>query len=160
MYVKYGQFALAGYFSATYNLTYAIASYLNEKVSQKFDMSVFACICCLINGAAAIALPFANYTALYFTLIGIIGFCYPFFSIFILERLLSKSRILGISNRAIFMRDNASVMGKFYGLLFGLTGMFIPMFIAIGAALATCAPSIYENEESTRRYLINYLEGE
>ena len=160
MYVKYGQFALAGYFSATYNLTYAIASYLNEKVSQKFDMSVFACIWCLINGAAAIALPFANYTALYFTLIGIIGFCYPFFSIFILERLLSKSRILGISNRAIFMRDNASVMGKFYGLLFGLTGMFIPMFIAIGAALATCAPSIYENEESTRRYLINYLEGE
>lgn len=159
MYVKHGQFALAGYLSATYNLTYAIASYANEKLSAKFDMSIFACICCFINGACAIALPFANYTVLHFILIGTIGFCYPFFSIFILDRLLSKSRILGISNRAIFMRDNASVAGKFYGLLFGLFG-FIPAFIAIGAALMTCSPSIYENEEATRKYLINYLEGD
>ena len=159
MYVKYGQFAIAGYISATYNLTYAISSYLNGYLAQKFDLSIFACICSLVNGICVALLPFVNNMLLYFVLIGVIGFCYPYYSIFVLDRLLSKSRILGISNQALFVRENASVMGKFSGLLFGLFGSLVPIFLAIGAALTANAPAMYENEETTRKYLINYLEG-
>ena len=159
MYVQHGQFALAGYLSATYNLAYAVSSYLNGYLAQKFDLSIFACICCLINGVAVVALPFVGHIIAQFSLIGLIGLCYPYYSIFILDRLLSKSRILGISNRAIFMRENASITGKAWGLLVGLFGAFIPIFCMMGAALIACSPAIYENEESTRKYVIGYLEG-
>ncbi len=159
MFVEYGQFALAGYFSAVYNGTYAIASYVNGYLANRFDMTLFACVGVAINGVCCILLPFAGNLVLWFILIGLIGFCYPFYSIFVLDRMLTKSRILGVSNNAIFIRDNATVLGKMWGLVFGLFGSFIPIFIAMGGALIACSPTIYENEEITRENMINYLEG-
>lgn len=160
MYVKHGQFAIAGYLSASYNFAYALSSYAVGYISAKYDTTILSSICMVINGIMVIILPFVNSIAWIFVIYIIIGISYPPYSVFILDRLLAKARILGISNRSIFARENSACVSKLYCLLFALFGTLIPAFIAMGLGLFSCSAAMPENEETTRKALVNYLEGE
>lgn len=160
VYIKMGQFAMAGYFNAVYNGAYAIGSYVVGFVSAKHDTTIFASICLFINAACATIVPFINNLIVVYVLFGVIGVLYPFYSLFLIERMLAKSRILGISNRAIFAREDASALGKACCLIFALFGTVVPAFIAMGVGLATCGGILPKNEETTRKSLVKYLEGD
>lgn len=159
MYVKTGQFAFAGYFSAIYNSTYAISSYINGWISSKHDTTILAAICLMINACCVVAVSLVGNVWVQFALFGVIGFAYPYYSLFLIERLLSKTRILGVSNKAIFTRDDVSVLGKVSCLSVSLFGFLIPTFSVLGTALFGAGILLPVNEENTRKTLINYLEG-
>lgn len=158
-YVKTGQFALAGYFSATYNSAYAIASYVNGWLSSKHDTTVLASLCLIVNAISVVAVSLVDNTIVQLVLFGVIGFAYPFYSLFLIERMLAKTRILGVSNNAIFVRDDASVLGKASCLSVSLFGFLVPTFAILGTALFGAGIFLPINEEQTRKSLINYLEG-
>ena len=159
VYVNLGQFAVAGYLNAVYNGAFALGSYLVTLVSAKHDTTVFSAICLIINGICAAITPFINNIIVTYVLFGIIGVLYPFYSLFLIERMLAKTRILGVSNRAIFARDDGTALGKSFCLIFALFGTVVPAFIAMGVGLAACGAFLPANEEKTRKKLVNYLEG-
>lgn len=160
IYVKLGQFAAAGYFNAVYNATFAVSSYLVGYVSAKIDTTILSSVCFIINGICSAIVPFFNNLIVVYVLFGIIGFCYPFYSLFLIERMLAKTRILGVSNRAIFIRENASAMGKAFVLIFALFGTLIPAFIVMGSGLVTAGGLLNASEEHSRKTLVHYLEDD
>lgn len=159
VYVNLGQFAVAGYLNAVFNGAYAVGSYLVTIVSAKHDTTIFSAVCLVINGILAAITPFISNMIVVYVIFGVIGILYPFYSLFLIERLLAKTRILGISNRAIFARDDATALGKSFCLIFALFGTVVPAFIAMGAGLAACGVFLPSNEEKTRKMMVNYLEG-
>ena len=159
MYVKTGQFAWAGYFSALYNAAFAVGSYINGFLTAKFDTTKLAAASLIINGISVVVVACASSTIVQLIMFGIIGFVYPYYSLFLLERMLSKTRILGVSNRAIFMRDDATQLGRATCLIVALFGFIIPTFTVMGTALVSCGLFAPVNEEQTRKTMIDYLEG-
>lgn len=159
VYTQLGQFAIAGYVNAVYNGTYAIGSYLVGIVSQKWDTTILATVCFIVNGICTAITPFVNNMVVVYILFGVIGLAYPFYSLFLIERMLAKTRILGVSNRAIFARDDATALGKSCCLIFALFGTLVPAFVVMGVALVGCGTFLPSNEEKTRKMLVNYLEG-
>ncbi|MBR2468486.1 MAG: hypothetical protein IKB42_05550 [Clostridia bacterium] len=159
MYVKTGQFAWAGYFSALYNAAFAVGSYINGFLTARFDTTKLAAASLIINGISVVVVACASSTIVQLIMFGIIGFVYPYYSLFLLERMLSKTRILGVSNRAIFMRDDATQLGRATCLIVALFGFIIPTFTVMGTALVSCGLFAPVNEEQTRKTMIDYLEG-
>lgn len=158
IYVKTGQFLYAGYFSAIYNGTYAIASYVVGYVSSKIDTTILSAVFMCVNAVSVVLSVVIEITWVQMLLFGIIGFVYPFFSVFLMERMLAKTRILGISNRAILLRDNATVLGKMSVMVPALFAPLISSFIVMGVALAGGGVYLPFSEETSRKALVNYLE--
>ena len=89
---------------------------------------------------------------------GIIGILYPFVSIFVLQRMLSKTRIVGCSNSALIIREEACVVAYSAGYAMGFVS--IPaIFILMGIALIASAGIIPASEEITRKNLVDYLQN-
>lgn len=159
VYTQLGQFAVAGYVNAVYNGTYAVGSYLVGIVAKKWDTTIISAVCFCVNGICAAITPFVTNMVVVYILFGLIGLLYPFYSLFLIERMLAKTRILGVSNQAIFARDDATALGKSFCLIFALFGTVVPAFIAMGAGLVGCGIFLPANEEKTRKMLVNHLEG-
>lgn len=160
IYVKTGQFIYAGYFSAIYNAMYAVSSYVVGFISAKHDTTILSSICMGINAISVIVVTYIPIVWVQMILFGIIGFAYPFYSLFIIERMLAKTRILGVSNRAILLRDKMSVLGKASVISPSLFVPLVPSFIVMGIALAICGVYLPFGEEHSRKSLINYLEDD
>lgn len=158
IYVKTGQFLYAGYFSAIYNGTFGIASYFVGYVSSKMDTTILSAVFMCVNAISIVLSVVIEITWVQMLLFGVIGFTYPFFSVFLLERMLAKTRILGVSNRAILLRDNVSVLGKMTVMIPALFGPLLLSFIAMGVALTGGGIYLPFSEETSRKTLVNYLE--
>lgn len=157
-FVKYGEFAMAGYFSAAYHLAYALGSYIVSLVGDKFDTTIISAVFLCVNGVCAAILPFVESEIAIYSLFALIGIVYPFYSLFLIERMLAKTRILGISNKALYIRNDVSSFAQSSVCWFGLFGTVIPSFIAMCVCLVTCGILLPIGEEKTRKELVNYLE--
>lgn len=152
-----GLYSVAGYITAVFNACIGFSSYIVGKLNEKHDLTWYVCAASIIAGICVVLLPFIPNIYVIYGLFVVIGICYPFFSIFLLERLLAKARILGISNRALFARNNSSI-GRCFVFPMGMFGTLIPIFVATCIALVIMGVYIPINEEQTRKELVNYLE--
>ena len=69
---------------------------------------------------------------------------------------------MGVSNNALFFRENASNMSVIVAMSFGLIGgaaPMVPVLISIVVAEFLSAIVIPVNEEKTRKHLIKYLQN-
>ena len=92
-------------------------------------------------------------------LFAIVGFCYGLLPLFMFQNLLAKSRILGMTNRALIEREYSCGMSVAVGILLGAFGTLLPLFIGIAAEMLFTAYYIPYNEAKTRRLLVNYLQN-
>lgn len=161
IFIQKGEFATAGILNAVFHSFYAIGFYVAGIINTKKDITKLVCIFSSLIGILIILLPFINVDSLFLVvclIYGTIGFTYPFISLFVLERMLIKSRIMGISNRALYSRElgclTAYVVGYSSGF-FGLLGIFIAILIAM------CSASfiIPYGEEKTRQHLVDFLQN-
>lgn len=161
IFIQKGEFAVAGILNAIFNSLYAIGFYIAGILNDKKDITKLVSIFSVVIGILIIGLPFVNIDR-FFPIIcimyGLIGFGYPFISLFILERMLIKSRIMGVSNKALFVREtscsSAYVIGYSFGFL-GLIGIFaVTMITMISAGFI-----IPYGEEKTRQNLVDYLQN-
>ena len=79
-------------------------------------------------------------------------------SLFVLDRMLLKSRIMGISNRALYTREVGCVTAYVVGTSFGLFGL-IGIFIAICVTMISAGFIIPYGEEKTRQNLVDFLQN-
>lgn len=163
MYVfqQVGQFSTAGILSAIFNCFYAIGFYVAGILNNKRDMTTLVSIACVIIGVCVIALPFIDVNKLFLlvcVIYAIIPFSYTFISLFVLDRMLNKSRIMACSNKALFMRETGCVSAYCVGYSFGFIGL-LPIFFVIGLTMIASSAIIPVCEEKTRKNLVDYLEN-
>lgn len=161
IFTQKGEFATAGILNAVFHSFYAVGFYVAGIVNNKRDITKLVSFFSCLIGVLIITLPFLNidnHFLLICVIYGTIGFTYPFISLLVLERMLIKSRIMGISNRALFTREigclGAYVIGYSCGF-FGLIGIFVITLIAMCSASFV----IPYGEEKTRQHLVDFLQN-
>lgn len=163
VYISQGSFTTAGILSAIFNVVYMIGSYIAGDLNEKKDLSIFISVCCFIIGVSVLFLPYiaAHLDTMFWAvcvIYTIIGMLYPFVSIFVLQRMLSKTRIVGCSNNALVIREEACVVAYSCGYAMGFAT--IPaIFILMSVALIASSVIIPVCEERTRKNLVDYLQN-
>ena len=160
LFTQTDSFTFASFVTATFNGTYGLSSYFVGKLNEKRDITTYIVVSGIIIGALVALMPFVPEQWMYIILFAIIGLLYPLSTIFFIERLLVKTRILGISNEALFQRETAVSLGKIGGLVLALAGGFVFAIIGIGVMYATFCAVVPVVEEKSRKLLINFLEGD
>ena len=160
MFTKQGEFATAGIINAVFNTFYALGFYVAGIVNEKYDITKFITISAILIGLLTIALPFipTNLFILISIDFGLIAFLYTFISLFVLDRMLLKSRIMGCSNKALYMRETGCVTAYIVGYSFGFLGL-ISIFVVTGITMIASAFIIPASEEKTRQHLVDYLQN-
>ena len=161
VFIQNGEFATAGVINAVYNCFYAIGFYLAGIINSKKDTTKLVSFICVMIGVLVIFLPFINVSKQFILvciIYGVIGFSYPFISLFVLERMLIKSRIMACSNKALFTRETACVIAYCVGYTFGFFGL-IGVFIIMAITMAGSGAVIPIGEEKTRKNLVDFLQN-
>lgn len=156
-----GEFASAGILNAVFNTFYALGFYVAGIVNSKHDTIKFVSIASVIISLCVISLPLIPIDTMFILICavyGIIAFTYTFISLFVLDRMLLKSRILGCSNKALFMRETGCVSAYCIGYAFGFFGL-IAIFIITGVTIFASSFIIPIGEEKTRQNLVDYLQN-
>ncbi len=158
LYLTFPSFGMAGYVNALFNAMFGIGCFLFGLLDNKKETTpvlIVACIVCMIGVACLI---FVTNTALLFVVTGLTGLFYGCISTFCLRRLLPKSRIMGISNESLYVREIASNMAVIVPMLLGAVGSMIPVLVLVSAGIGASAYLIPANEERSRRLLIDFLQ--
>lgn len=156
-----GEFATAGILSAVFHTFYAVGFYVAGIVNEKYDTTKFVAFCSILIAAGVIAMPFIpidSMLILICVIYGAIAFCYTFISLFVLDRMLLKSRIMACSNKALFIRESACVTAYIIGYSCGFFGL-LGIFIATAVTMFSSAIVIPTTEEKTRQNLVDYLQN-
>ncbi len=156
--VKGITFTTAGLFSAVYNATYGIGSYVFGKINDKKDTTWLIVASCIVIAGCCATIGFVFNEWVLYILFGLIGFLYSFLPVYVLQNLLAKCRIMGVSNESLYIRENTSNFSVIGAMVFGLFGPVWPVFIAIAVTMGAGAYLIPANEENTRKMLVNYLQ--
>ncbi len=155
-------YSFTSYIQASFYALFGLGCFIAGKLEDNIDLTNIVSICCIASGAVVCLVPFvAQIIWLEVVLFGIIGFLYSFISIFCYSRMMTRCKIMGVSNLALQGRAQASRYSQI--LIFGIGAigpfMFIPAFIITGVIFASCAIFIPKNEETTRQMLVDYLEN-
>ncbi len=155
-------YTFTAYIQASFYASFGLGNFIAGKLDEKIDITKIVCICCIASGALVCAVPFvATLIWLDVIIFGVIGFLYSFISIFCYSRMMTRCKILGVSNVALNNRAQASrlVQIVIHGLMAIGPFMFIPCFAIIGLTFASCSYFIPKNEETTREILVDYLQN-
>lgn len=155
-------YSFTAYIQAGFYALFGLGCYIAGKLDDKIDITKICCVCCVLSGAIVCGVPFAsNIIILEVVLFSIIGFLYSFISIFCYSRMMTRCKIMGISNTALNNRVQASRLVQIVIYSIGAISpvMFIPAFVVTGVLFASCSISIPVNEERTRKILVDYLEN-
>lgn len=155
-------YAFTSYIQASFYALFGLGCYVAGRLDDKIDLTKIVCLCCILSGLIVCAVPFvANFIWLEVVFFGFIGFFYSFISIFCYSRMMTRCKIMGVSNRALSKRAQASRYAQM--LIYGIAAispvMFIPAFFVTGLTFASCAIFIPKNEETTREMLVDYLQN-
>lgn len=159
---SYGQ---VGIFSAIFNATFGLGSYFAGKLNDRYDIMWLVQLTCVIMGLSVIAFTFTSSIYVIYILFGLTGLFYPFLSLFVFQRLIVKSRILGVSNSALLARDNSAVGSYTFIYLIAMacsllpTITLVPIYIIIGALMLFSTYYVPKAEERTRKLLVDYLQN-
>lgn len=151
-------YALVGMLNALYNALYGLGSYLFDKFNSKHDGTIAVSTACIIIAICCGVVGFVRSDIWLYVIFAVCGFFYSFIPIFVLERLFSKSRIMGVGNNALYYCDNYANTSVILAMSCGFFGSMIPVFFAFAIAMVISAGLIPYNEENTRSKLVNYLQ--
>lgn len=155
-------YQFVSYIQAAFYSMFGLGCYVAGKLDDKIDLTASVMLCCVISGVVVCLVPFlANYVIVEVVFFAIIGFLYSFISIFCYSRMMTRCKIMGISNLALGCRAQASRVAQLVVYLFAAISpvMILPSFFLMGGAFASCSVVIPINEEKTRTMLVDYLQN-
>lgn len=158
VYLSGGSYFLAGVLVSVFDGVYGLSTMLVGKLDEKIDLTFYTALAGIVIGVLTIIISFTSGSILSFVAFEVIALLWPFLTIFIHQRMLQKSKILGITNDCSTAKQLGSLAGCAIGYLFGFIS--IP-FIAVASGILTICGGVYVpmNEEETRNDLVNYLEN-
>lgn len=153
-------FAMAGYLSATFQLSNLAGVLLVGYISKHSDLKnanfIFGLICAVPLGI----IPFIRLYVAIYLLIFVFGFSYAICSYFMMNSLMTKCKIISANNKALLARQDGIIVGQMVTPIVVLIfNNIIPVFFVMIAALIFY--SIYTRiyEERLRQKLVNYLQN-
>ena len=138
---------------------HGIMVFVAAKLDEKFDLTVLASISSFIMAACIVVATLTIGLWPSFVCFLLIPVFWPIPAIFINQRMLAKSKILGITNDCNFIKYNGHLAGQTFCYMFGLTGFVWLIFVAgacLMVAVGITSPII---EEKTRKILVDYIEN-
>ena len=156
-------YSYASLFVALYNVAYLIGNIIVNRIEKKIDLIIVVRIVCVIMAGCSVGLYFAQGNFLVILFFILQGFLYPFLTVFVLQRLLTKSRIMGVSNKGIFVRELSSdltyVVIDLIIIIFCLLGLPVKAFFFVSAfSVIICSFIVSKMEEKTRKILVDFIE--
>ncbi len=157
-------FTLASTYILTYNLAMGISNIFVPKVEEKYDLVMWVRYLLFGIAIAIICLGLINWTGMGYVVFAIIGIAYPYVSNFTLQRLLSKTRIMGASNEGMFIREISSMtsyLAIYLTLLvFAIFQVnIVPYFYICPICLILGGIFIPKLEETSRKTLVDFIEN-
>lgn len=159
--VNAASYSLSAYVQMAYNGCYGLGSFVAGRMDQKHDITPLAIIGPLICGTCIGLSPFlVGSVPLVAVVIGISGFFESFVSLFLYSRMVSRCKILGISNESLHLRRISTYVSQGTLSLLCIIGpfMFIPAFFAISLTSILLSIGLPRNEEVSRKMLVDYLQ--
>lgn len=158
-YLATGSFLVSGVLSGSCDAIHGIMVFVAAKLDEKFDLTVLASISSFIMSACIVVATLTIGLWPSFVCFLLIPVFWPIPAIFINQRMLAKSKILGITNDCNFIKYNGHLAGQTFCYMFGLTGFVWLIFVAgacLMVAVGITSPII---EEKTRKILVDYIEN-
>ena len=112
----------------------------------------------IITASIDTSLVISFFSLIFPAIYGILGISYPFLSLFVLDRMLNKSRIMACSNAALYAREVGCVSAYCVGYCSLFLGP-IAIFIWMGISMALSSTTIPIGEEKTRQNLVDFLQN-
>lgn len=151
-------YAYLGIVMSFYNGSYGAFGYVYGSLQSKYDTTKLFIASCLICASAIVVAPFISSSALLLIyVLTVYGSSYSVVSAYVLNRMLIKTRIMGVSNEANFWRCQGSSFAIIITSFVALSG-FVPAFITMGLMITISAVFIPANEEKTRKMLVDYIQ--
>ena len=151
-------YAYLGIVMSFYNGSYGAFGYIYGSLQSKYDTTKLFVASCLTVAIAMIVAPFVTGSKfLLIYILTVFGSSYSVVTAFVLNRMLLKTRIMGVSNEANFWRCQGSSFAIIITSIVALGG-FIPAFVAMGLMATISAIFIPVNEEQTRKMLVDYIQ--
>lgn len=155
-----GKYAIVGIYAAIYEISYGLGGFIFGKIDEKKDTTKLVILGSIALGLVNILLVVFKVPVILGVLFFLIGTFMPMLSIYVLQRYLTKSRILGVSNIALLQRNCSCASA--YILLYGFGAIFnmlLPVFILVSVGMELSAFAIPYNEEKTRKILVDVLQN-
>ena len=155
-------YGFVSYIQAGFYSMFGLGCFVAGKLDEKMDLTKIVVINCLVSAVLVFIAPFVyNFIWLEVILFSAIGFLYSFISIFCYSRMMMRCKIMGVGNKALYNRANASrYMQSLIYLVASIPPvMFISAFILCGVFFASCSVAIPLNEEKSRKMLVDYLQN-
>lgn len=155
-------YSYVSYIQASFYSMFGFGCFVAGKLDDKIDITNIVIACCFASGSLVCVVPFVSHLIwLEVILFALIGFMYSFISIFCYSRMMTRCKIMGVSNLALCRRANSGRLSQafVYALAAINPVMFVPTFLVIGTIFASCGIFIPKNEEKTRKMLVDYLEN-
>lgn len=158
VYLSSGSFLLSGILNSVFDTIYGASTLLVSKLDEKIDLTKISATAICLMGAIGIVLSLTAGSVLSFVLYEVVAFLWPFATIFVHQNMLTKAKILGMSNDMCYAKQVGVVAGNMVFFAFGFISVAA---IGISSALATIASGIFMpvNEEKARQSLVDYLEN-
>lgn len=155
-----GKYSAVGIYTAFLQGAYGLSGYLFGYLDSKKDTTALVSLSCVLLAVFNLLLVVFDIPFVLGLIYSLIGFFLPMQSVYLMQRYLTKSRILGISNRALLVKDISVQGGYVFLFLVGTAfSALLPVFITISLGTLTTAALIPQNEEKTRKILVDILEN-
>lgn len=159
IFLETSSYGSAGYINALYNACYGLGCYLFSYFDSKKDTTPLIIVSGLVSGLVIIGIVLFQNFVWYYVAMAVLGVLFGFICTYALSRLLPKCRIMGVSNEALFFRENTSDVSVIFATIFGLWGSMVPVFICIAVGDILSSIVLPLNEEYSRKQLIKYLQN-
>ena len=155
-----GKYTAVGVYTAFLQGAYGLSGILFGYLDSKRDTTVLVSVSCVLLSIFSLLLMIFETPIVLGIIYFLIGFLLPMQSVYVMQRFLIKSRILGVSNKALFIKDISVQSGYVFLFLIGTAfGALLPVFITISLGTLGVAGLIPQNEEKTRKILVDILEN-
>lgn len=160
LFVITGKFTYSAYAGAIFDGVWGISSFIFGKLEHKKDITVLSVVGGILLGVMAICLTLLkdNDVGLFFVMVALLAFGYSATYIFMYNRMLVKSKIVGRNTTAIINKINMYFLSTFVIVSFGLFFPIQVCFYVAGGMSITAGALSPRIEETTRRILVDHLE--
>lgn len=159
VYTKFELFTISAIIYGLSDLLYGISSLIIGKWNETRDLGPEAKYAAILSAILIVVIPFLENQIVLMLIVCALSILEPILIVFVSDKMIQKTRVVGVSNSALFHYTNSFYIMISITLLFGITGNLIPSFIVSGLGTFTAGMIINKNEDETNEILINYLDS-
>ena len=159
VYTKFELFTASAIIYGLSDLLYGISSLIVGKWNESKDLSIEARYASVLCAVMIVMIPFMSNQILLMLLVCAMSILEPILIVYLSDKMIQKTRVLGVSNSALFHYANSYYIMISIILVFSMGGNLIPSFILSGIGTASVGIIINKHEEDTSQMVIDYLDS-